>query len=497
VRITTKLAFSSTFLIVLLLGVLTYDVSVVHRLATAQEELTTAEQRAVTLSLEQRRLLNRLDELTRKLFVTKDPDYAHGVLETRAAFDEHLEELESLELSIEGANAVTELAEEWRGLPLAALADEAISVEPGSDEERLLLVSFLDLSQRLRQRADAVTDAAEVTVDERVRRSTTVSRQARTFSWIAALSALTLSLPTLWFTISSIREPLRRLDEGARSVARGEYSYRLEEFQGSEFSELATTFNEMIRSLDRRERRDRDVLSHLSHELKTPLVAMHETNRLLLDELPGSLSAKQKRLIELNLDSGKRLAEMISKLLDFARMEEDVLRYDLQTQDLVALTGRAVEAFSARAVEANLSLTMAPALAPIEAVCDGDRITQIIGNLIDNAINFSPADGSVTVSVEGIDSGRTDATKTVVIEVADQGSGIPEGEREAVFERFRQLEGAKRSGVGLGLAISRQIAKAHHGSLTVSDNDHGGSTFSLMFPAQQPADSGTHLQGVS
>jgi two-component system sensor histidine kinase GlrK len=497
VRITTKLAFSSIFLIVLLLGVLTYDLSVVHRLATVQEELTTAEQRAVTLSLEQRRLLNRLDELTRKLFVTKDPDYAQGVLETRAAFDEHLEELESLELSSKGARAVTELAEEWRGLPLSALADEAIAVEPGSEEERLLLLSFLDLSQQLRQRADAVTDAAEVTVDERVRRSVTASRQARTFSWIAAISAVFLSLPTLWFTISSIREPLRRLDEGARSVARGEYSYRLDEFQESEFSQLATTFNEMIRSLDRREKRDRDVLSHLSHELKTPLVAMHETNRLLLDGLPGALSVKQKRLVELNLESGKRLAEMISKLLDFARMEEDVLRYDLQRQDLVALTGRAVEAFSARANEANVSLTMNSAAEPVEAVCDGDRITQVIGNLIDNAIKFSPSDGSITVSVDQIDSGRVDSTRTVVIEVADQGSGIPEGEREAIFERFRQLEGAKRSGVGLGLAISRQIAKAHHGTLTVDDNEHGGSTFSLMFPAEQPTDSRQRLRGVS
>ena len=242
------------------------------------------------------------------------------MLETRSAFDNHLQELESLDLSADGATAVATLAEEWRQLPLGALADQAISVEPGSDEERLLLASFLDLSQSLRQRADEVTTAAEITVDERVKRSAIVSRKARTFSWIAAISALVLSIPTFWFAVASIKEPLKRLDEGARSVARGEYSYRLDDLQGGEFSELATSFNEMIRSLDKREKRGLNVLSHLSHELKTPLVAMHETNRLLLDELPGPLEPRQKRLIELNLESGERLSEMITKLLDFARM---------------------------------------------------------------------------------------------------------------------------------------------------------------------------------
>jgi signal transduction histidine kinase len=368
---------------------------------------------------------------------------------------------------------------------LAALADQAISVDPGSDEERLLLAGFLDLSARLSHRADMVTTAAEVTVDDWVRKSATVSRQARTFSWIAAIAALSLSLPILWFTISSISEPLRRLDEGARSVARGEYSYRLDEIHDSEFSELATSFNEMIRSLDKREKRGLNVLSHLSHELKTPLVAMHETNRLLLDELPGPLSAKQKRLVELNLESGERLGEMISKLLDFARMEEDVLRYELQPQNLESLTSRAVEAFAARAQDADVKLAMIPAPHPVVAVCDGDRIIQILGNLIDNAIKFSPAGGLIEVSVDQVGPGRQDAARSAVIEVADQGPGIRKEDRETIFERFRQLEGAKRSGVGLGLAISRQIAKAHRGSLSVHGNEQGGSTFSLMLPVEQ------------
>ena len=494
-RTTTKLALSSTLLIVLLLGVLTYDLSVVRRLSTVQEELTAAEQRAVTISLEQRRLLSRLDELTRKLFVTRDPDYAQGVLETRTAFNEHLQDLESLQLSSAGATAVVRLAEEWRGLPLAALAQQAVSVEAGSEDERLLLASFLDLSKRLHEQSAEVSAAAQRTVEERVQRSAAVSRQARTFSWIAAVSALVLSLPILWFTISSINEPLRRLGEGARSVARGEYSYRLDGLQDGDFSELATSFNDMVRSLDKREKRGLNVLSHLSHELKTPLVAMHETNRLLLDEIPGPLAPRQKRLVELNLESGERLGEMISKLLDFARMEEDVLSYDLQPQNLVNLTGRAVEAFAARAREMNIALNMTPPPQPVTVDCDGDRIIQVVGNLIDNAIKYSAEGSEILVSVENVQPGSPKATRSAVIEVADQGPGIPEADRDAIFERFRQLGGSKRSGVGLGLAISRQIARAHNGSLSVHGNDQGGSTFSLMLPVAHGAPRPDSMEG--
>ncbi|MDH3255248.1 MAG: HAMP domain-containing protein, partial [Acidobacteriota bacterium] len=251
-KITTRLAASSTLLVVLLVAVLTYDLSVVHRLAATQEELTAAEQRAVTISLEQRRLLDRLDELTRKLFVTRDPDYAEGVLGIRQAFDRHLGDLESLELSAAGSAAVAALTERWQALPLRALAEQAVAVAPGSEEEQLLLASFVDLSAALRDRSDAVIAAAEATVQEHVQRSTEASRKARTFSWITAISALGLSLPVIYFTLVSIREPLRRLDEGARSVARGEYTFQIEDDQDDEFSDLASTFNEMIRSLDRR-----------------------------------------------------------------------------------------------------------------------------------------------------------------------------------------------------------------------------------------------------
>jgi len=324
--------------------------------------------------------------------------------------------------------------------------------------------------------------------------SAEVSRKARTFSWIAAISALALTLPTVWLTISSIRRPLRRLHEGAQSVARGEYSYRIEDLDEGEFGELATKFNEMVRSLDLRERRGRDVLSHLSHELKTPLVAMQETNRLLLDGLSGPLTSKQKRVIELNQESNHRLGEMITKLLDFARIEEGVLHFDLQPNDLVHLTSRAVEAFSARAAKARVSLQVSSPDKPLSVVCDGDRIMQIVMNLLDNAIKFSPPDSPIAIGVGRIEGGKSLPSRTAVIEVADRGPGIPEEKREAIFERFAQLEGTKRSGIGLGLAISRQIAEAHRGALTVDGNEHGGSTFSLMLPLASAAHKTTGAQ---
>ena len=101
------------------------------------------------------------------------------------------------------------------------------------------------------------------------------------------------------------------------------------------------------------------------------------------------------------------------------------------------------------------------------------------------------------MSVENVEPGPSETIRSAVIEVTDEGPGIPEEDREAIFERFRQLEGSKRSGVGLGLAISRQIAHAHNGSLSVHANENGGSTFSLMLPVDHGASGADSLEEIS
>ena len=334
--------------------------------------------------------------------------------------------------------------------------------------------------------AEAVNLATQTTVSAEVGTAIAASQRAATVSKVAMVVVVTVSLPLLLFTVASIREPLRRLREGARSVGEGSFDFELETRGDDEFSGVAASFNEMVRRLGELDRLKREFLSHVSHELKAPLAAMQETHRALLDEIPGDLNEKQKRLLVLNLQSNDRLSAMIGKLLDLARLEEGADSYELRATELTELVQEVAEGFAAAATEKGLRLEITPPARSVVAVCDRDRIIQVVANLLENAIKFSPADAKVTITtIAPADRPADRRTRgAAIVQVADHGPGIPDEQKEEVFARFHQIArpGTSSGGVGLGLAICREIATAHRGEVWVEDNEHGGSTFCLALP---------------
>ena len=151
-------------------------------------------------------------------------------------------------------------------------------------------------------------------IGARNRRSATAAREAERLSMLAAGGALLLSIVVSVLIVRSISDALRRLQAGTRIVAGGDFSYRLPITKQDEFSALARDFNVMTQRLGELDRMQRDFLSKVSHDLKTPLASMQETTRLMLDEVPGELNPAQRRLLRLSDQSGKRLSSMISTL---------------------------------------------------------------------------------------------------------------------------------------------------------------------------------------
>jgi len=299
-------------------------------------------------------------------------------------------------------------------------------------------------------------------------------------------------------SVRSIHRPLRRLAEGTRAVAQGQFGYRLQTDGPTEFAGMAEDFNSMVERLGQLDALKRDFLSHVSHELRTPLVAMQETNQLLLEEAPGPLNARQRRLLDLNLQGARRLSTMIANLLDLSRLEAGVMEYHIERRNLTLVVGGAVGQLESWAGQRGVRLVAALPDEPLSADCDGDRLTQTVVNLIDNAVKFSPEGSEVHVTLAVAESGMACVPgrlrrvvvaagrdrRFALIRVSDNGPGVPEREKLAIFERFHQVAGtAKKSrGVGLGLAICAQIAEAHRGALWVADNPGGGSVFSLLLP---------------
>lgn len=496
-KVASKLAAASSLWAAALIAVLAYNLTQVRGLAADHRHLADIDLRATTLALEQRRVLTDIDSFTRKLLVTRDPAYADKIRPLRAQLEENLEELGTLDLAADLETEVELMSARWSELPLSELVDtllvEESSLNPlatssEEDREQQLMEAFLDQSRTLQSQSLALFSATQVAVRQRATRSAAASERAARISWIVALAGLTLSLPLLWLTVRSIRRPLRRLQEGTQSVASGKYTFKLGTDGTDEFAPVADSFNQMVDRLGELDRAKRDFLSHVSHELKTPLAAMYETDSLLLEELPGRLTAKQKRLLELSLDNNRRLESMISKLLDLAALEEGALNYSFDNCELNGLLARVIEAHSALAWAQGVSLSMAT-VPPVELACDRDRIVQVLGNLTENAIRHSPEGAAVRIDVSAEPGqkarGRLPAGEFAIVEFADRGPGVPDEEKDRIFERFHQVrsEGHSSSGsVGLGLAIAREIVTDHGGRIWVSDRPGGGAVFTVALP---------------
>jgi len=220
----------------------------------------------------------------------------------------------------------------------------------------------------------------------------------------------------------------------------------------------------------------------LSHELKTPLTSAREFVSILLEGMAGPLTPKQAEFLGFVKESCDQMRVCLNDILDVARLETGRLSLQPSPLDLDALVKRIVATFSSRASEAGLTLRAQVDEGIRPAHVDPNRMSQVLGNLVDNAIKFTPAGGSVEIhaGTEPTDPGR------LRIRVSDNGKGIPVEHQANVFDRLFQVrDGSEQSrmGLGLGLSICREIVRLHGGELSVESEEGRGSTFSFTCAA--------------
>jgi len=274
-------------------------------------------------------------------------------------------------------------------------------------------------------------------------------------------------------------EVMRILDETSQAI---EYSRRLE--QQSRALEATTAelrrANERLRELDRLKD---DFVSTVSHELRTPLTSIRSFSEILLDN-PTLEQQQRQEFLRIIVTESERLTRLINDMLDLAKIEAGKLEWHMQPVSASEVAREAAAAmgqlFRDRRVKLEVKLTDALST----TIADRDRLFQVIVNLLSNAVKFSPGDvGLVALTVEN----ETDGVR---LSVADNGPGVAPNQREAIFERFRQVGDtltSKPEGSGLGLAISRMIIEHFGGRTWVEDGPGGGAIFRVWLPRQPAA----------
>ena len=218
-----------------------------------------------------------------------------------------------------------------------------------------------------------------------------------------------------------------------------------------------------------------DFVSLVSHELRSPMAAVIGASRTLQDRWRMLSADQRESFLALIGDETSRLAELVGDVLDTSRIEAGTFSYRFDEVDLGRIVDEAVEAAVLAQQEVPVVASVRGALPAIRG--DRARLRQVIGNLIENAVKYSPEGGEVRVSAVA-------ANGAVQIAVRDTGPGIPREQQRRIFEKFGRVDvpGASKPGTGLGLFIARSIAEAHGGSLDVNSGAEPGSTFTLSLP---------------
>jgi signal transduction histidine kinase len=244
-----------------------------------------------------------------------------------------------------------------------------------------------------------------------------------------------------------------------------------------ELRHLAQTLNAMLDRIKDGVAAKERLIADTSHELRGPLAAMRAELDVSLRH--DDLDPQARALLESQREEVARLARIVDNLLTLARIDEGHLALMQSPNDVLALAQRAVRAHCATADRAGVALLASGER--VEVSCDPDRIGQVLGNLLDNAVRVSPPGETVDVRV-------TREGEEARIEVSDRGPGVPAPERERIFERFARLDAARSrdAGAGLGLAICREVVAAHGGRLELAEPDGTGSTFVVTLPTAGP-----------
>lgn len=285
---------------------------------------------------------------------------------------------------------------------------------------------------------------------------------------LAGLAAMAF----VWFLSRGMTRPLREMAAAADAMARGDYTRQVTTTSHDEVGRLARAFNKMSAELAETDRVRRDLVANVSHELRTPITSLQAA----LENLVDGVAQADPETFRAMLAQVERLGRLVQQLLDLSRLEAGVVplvREEFRVEPLLEHAVREQQLH-----EPSVDVTVL--VEPNDLTADGDpeRVHQVVANLLENAVRFTPSGGRVEVRARRSDLG-------VTIEVLDEGPGIPETERARVFERFYRADAARSStdgGAGLGLAIARWIVDLHGGDIHPERREPRGCRMVVTLP---------------
>ncbi|RIH82783.1 Signal transduction histidine-protein kinase BaeS [Calidithermus terrae] len=301
-----------------------------------------------------------------------------------------------------------------------------------------------------------------------------LARLQQSLTW-ATLASVGLGILMAFVFARRLARPLEAISQGANRLARGELAVRIPAPRSNdEVSLLARNFNAMAESLERLEKERRAMIADIAHELRTPLTVLQGRLEAIQD---GVIRLDEAEVARLHHQT-RLLARLVEDLRTLSLVDAGRLTLERQPLELREVLASATQSFRTRAEARGVGLELDLPHQPIALSADPDRLAQVVGNLLANALDHAPPRGRVTVAA-GQEDGKA------WFSVADTGPGIPEEALPKIFDRFYRVEQSRNrqtGGTGLGLSIVRALVELHGGRVSACNRPEGGAVFRVELP---------------
>jgi signal transduction histidine kinase len=299
------------------------------------------------------------------------------------------------------------------------------------------------------------------------------------------LVGLLFAVLLAWLIARSVARPLQAMAGAAEAIAQGEYDHQLSLEGPEEVQRMAASFNSMSAQVSTTRQAQRDFVANVSHDLKTPVTSIQGWSQALLDGTAVS-STDQTQAANIIYSEAERMGRMVAQLLDLAKIESGQLTLNRTLLNLAEICTAVRQNLLPRAQAHQIHLTFeAESVPPVWG--DYDRLIQVVSNLVENALNYTPAEGRVHLAL------RPYGDKAVELTVQDTGKGMPPEQLDRIFERFYQVDKSRvradgQGGSGLGLAIVQELVLLHNGRIQARSEVGKGSLFIVRLPLGKTAE---------
>ena len=296
---------------------------------------------------------------------------------------------------------------------------------------------------------------------------------------LSVLFTLVIAFIAIYLMSYELTKPLRQMSEATKSYANGDFSKRITVRGNNEVAELASAFNVMAKALASLESSRRSFVANVSHELKTPMTTIGGFIDGILD---GTISDdKHNYYLSIVSDEVKRLSRLVTGMLNMSKIEAGELGLNYSDFDISEMIFRITLGFEQIIESRRLKITGLENMKPTVISGDEDMLTQVVYNLIDNAVKFTPDDGEIHFDV-------VNDLKNVYVSIRNTGKGISTDEIQKVFERFYKVDKSRSfdtKGAGLGLYLVKSIVEMHGGRVKASSVENQYTEFSFLIPTQK------------